>query len=437
MEWQLALLLIFGGLMVLMVTGMPVAFAFAIVNVVGVMIWWGGAKGIEQLVLSMVSSVNSFALLSVPLYILMGEALFQSGIAFHLLDAVDKWLGRLPGRLSLVAIGGGAILGTMSGTSLATIALLGTVLGPEMEKRGYKKPMIIGPIMASGGLSLMIPPSIFAVVFGAIAQISIGKILIAIIIPGLLMAAIYATYIILRCHIQPRIAPTYAMAHVPLSEKVLHTVRYLLPLVVIIFLVTGIIFFGVATPSEAAAAGTLGAFLLAAAYRRLNWKIIKDSFSGALRVTFMVFIIIAGATGFSQIVSSSGAGRGLTETMINIPLGPIFVIIAMQLVVFILGCFIDAFSIMMITLPIFMPIVGALALNPVWFAVFMMINLDCASITPPFGLGLFVMKGVAPPDTTMEDVYRGALPFVALELTAMALVIAFPMIALWLPGLMK
>ncbi len=436
MEWQLALLLILGTLLILFATGMPIAFAFVIVNMVGVLIWWGGEAGLRQLVLSMVSSVNNFVLLPVPLFIIMGELMFHSGIAFRMLNALDKWLGQLLGRLALLTVAAGAALSTMSGTSLATTAILGTLLVPDMEKRGYKKPMSLGPILGSGGLALMIPPSTLAVILGAIGQISIGKILIAIIIPGLLMAVIYAAYIIIRCRLQPSLAPAYEVPPIPLSEKVVDTVRYVLPLGLIVFLVVGVIFLGIATPSEGAATGALGTLLLAAAYRKLNWEVVKKSFFGTLRVTIMLFVIIAGAKAFSQVLSYSGASRGLIEFVMNVTLSPISILIAMMVVVLILGTFMDLLSIMLITLPIFMPIVHALDFNPVWFAVLMLLNMEMGTTSPPFGLNLFVMKGVAPPDTTMGDIYKAALPFLGCDAIALALIIVFPMIALWLPGVM-
>ncbi|MBW8036677.1 MAG: TRAP transporter large permease subunit, partial [Planctomycetes bacterium] len=209
MEWYLILLLLFGGLIILMMSGMPVAFCFMLVNIIGVFLLWGGGVGLEQLILSLGDSIAIFTLVPVPLFILMGEVMFQSGIAINMIDALNKWLGRIPGRLSLLAVGAGTVFSTMSGASMASVAVLGSTLVPEMEKRGYKKAMSLGPILGSGGLAIMIPPSVLAVLVGAIGRIPIGKILIAIILPGLLMAALYATYIILRCRLQPSLAPSY------------------------------------------------------------------------------------------------------------------------------------------------------------------------------------------------------------------------------------
>ena len=436
MEWQFVLLIIFGSLVFLMLTGMPVAFCFMLINVVGMYVYFGGMDGLEHLITSMYSTLNTFILLPAPLFILMGEVMFHSGIAPILIETLDKLMGRLPGRLGLLAVASGTMFSTLTGTSLASTAMLGSALAPIMEEKGYKKPMSLGPILGSGGLAMMIPPSALAVLCGAIAEISIGKILIGIIIPGLLMAAIYTAYIISRCWLQPSIAPAYKVAPIPLSEKLVAAVKYILPLGLVIFLVVGVIFIGVATPSEAAATGSVGTFILALLYRRLNWVVIKKSIIGTLSVTGMLFLIIAGATAFSQILAYSGASAGITELASGLPITPIFIIMAMQVLLLFLGGFMEVVSIMMVTLPIFVPVVLSLGFNPVWFAVVFLLNIEMATTSPPFGLALFVMKGVAPSDTTMGDIYRAALPFLGCDLIAMVLLFVFPELTLWLPGLM-
>ncbi len=418
-----------------MASGLPIAFVFMLINIIGVLVFWGGGIGLKQLILSIFDSVTTFTLMPLPLFVLMGEVAFHSGIAPHMMDALDKWLGRLSGRLGLLAVGGGTLMSTLTGASLASVAVLGSVLVPEMEKRGYKKSMSLGPILGSGGLAIMIPPSGLAVLLGALGEISIGKMLIGIIVPGLLMAGLYATYIIVRCRFQPSIAPAYDVTHVPITEKIMFAVRYILPLGFVIFMVIGVIMLGIATPSEAAATGALSCFILAAFYRGLNWEMVKKSVNGTIKITIMMFMIIAGSKAFSQILAFSGASSGLVDLAVGLPLAPIFILIAMQVVIMIMGMFMDILSIMMITVPLYMPIVYLLGFNPVWFGVIVLLNIEMATTSPPFGLTLFVMKGVAPPGTTMGDVYRAALPFLGLDLIAMVLIIAFPVIVLWLPGL--
>ncbi len=389
------------------------------------------------LVALMADSIIRFTLISLALFVLMGEVLFQSGMAILMIDTLDKWLGRMPGRLGLMAVGSGTLVATLTGSSLSSAAMLGATLVPEMEKRGYKKPMSLGPILGSGGLAIMIPPSGLAIFAAAIGEISIGKILIAIVIPGLLMAVFYATYIIGRCWLQPHLAPPYEVPPTPVSEKLIATAKYILPVGFIIFMVVGVIFMGIATPSEAAATGAAATFLLAAAYGRLSWKVVKKSFSGALRILVMIFMIIVAAKGFSQILGFSGATRGLIDLALGLPVVPIVIIIMMMVLVLFMGMFMGASAIIMITLPMFMPIVLSLGFDPVWFGVIFLLNIEMATTSPPFGGILFVMKGVAPPDTTMGDIFRAALPFLYCDLIAMALIIAFPAIALWLPALMR
>lgn len=437
MEWWLILLIIFSALVILFILGVPVAFAFLFVNVIAVYVFWGGGAGLSQMILSIYESVTIFALLPVPLFVLMGEVMFRSGIAPRMMDVLDKWLGRLPGRLSLLAVGGGTLFAALSGSAMAGAAMLGSVLVPEMEKRGYKKPMSLGPILGSGGLAIMIPPSALGVLLAALGRFSVGRFLIAIIIPGLIMAVLYGTYVIGRCWLQPQLAPSYPVPPTSLLEKIRATLQYVLPLSSIVFLVVGLIFLGIATPTEAAALGALGCLALALIYRGLNWEILKISITGTLQVTIMMLMILTGSTAFAQILAYTGASQGLVEFALSIPLPPICVLIAMQIVLLIMGTFMEPLTIMMVTLPIFMPIVEKLAFNPLWFGAIMLLNMEMATTSPPFGLVLFVMKGVAPPGTTMGDIYKAGLPFLGCDAVAMALMMAFPGLVLWLPGLMQ
>jgi tripartite ATP-independent transporter DctM subunit len=433
MEWQIWLLLIFGILLILMATGMPIALCFFVINVIGMYSLFGGVMGLQNLINSLYSSLNSFMLLPIPLFILMGEVMFQSKIAPTLIHVLGKWMGRLPGRLALLAVASGTLFSTLTGTSIASVAMLGSTLVPEMEAQGYKKPMTLGPIMGSGGLAMLIPPSALAVLCGAIGEISISRILIGIIVPGLVVAAIMALYIIGRCFLQPELAPTYDVEEVPLREKVMDTIIYVLPQGFVIFAVIGLMFIGIASPSEAAASGAIGTVILAACYRRLNWEVIKKTTVGSLSVTGMILIIIGGAQAFSQILAFTGASAGLAEFATTMPVSPIVVIIMMQVIILFLGCLMDVVSIMMITLPIFIPVVRQLGFSDVWFAVMYLVNIEIAGISPPFGLSLFVMKGVAPKGTTMGDVYLAALPFIGCSLATMLLILLFPDLALWLP----
>jgi tripartite ATP-independent transporter DctM subunit len=436
LEWQLALLFIFGGLIVLLLTGLPVAIAFMVINVIGLYFFWGGAGSFGQLILSMKESVASFVLLPFPLFILLGEILFQSGMAGRAINVIDMWLGRVPGRLSLLAVGSGTVVGTISGSGVASAALLASTLVPEMEKRGYKTPMSVGPVLGSGGLAMIIPPSGDIVLIASLAVVSVGKLLMAGVMPGILMAINYAIYIIGRCYFQPDLAPPYKTPPIPLLKKIIATVVNSVPVTVIIFLVTGVIFLGIATPSEAAAMGALGAFVLAACYRSLNWRIIKASILGAGRITVMLLAILLGAMAFSQILAYTGALRALVELAASLPVPPVVILIGMMVLILILGCFMDEVAIMLMMIPIYMPIVHALGFNPLWFLILYLINAEMGLTTPPFGLILFVVKGVLPPDRKMTDLYKAAAPFLVCDAISMTLIIAFPQIALWLPSIM-
>jgi tripartite ATP-independent transporter DctM subunit len=339
--------------------------------------------------------------------------------------------------LSLLAVGGGTIFATLTGSAMAGAAMLGSVLVPEMEARGYKKSMTIGPILGSGGLAIMIPPSALGVLLAGLALFSVGQFLVAIIIPGLLMSVLYAGYILVRCTVQPHLAPSYEMKHFSLSEKVVATIRYILPLGSILFLVVGLIFLGIATPTEAAALGALGCFVLAFFYRGLNWDLTKRSFSSTLDVTIMMFMILTGSMAFSQLLAFTGATQGLIKLAVGLPLPPILIIVSMQIVLLLLGTFMEPLTIMMVTIPIFMPIVKQLGFDPIWFGTIMLLNMEMATTSPPFGLVLFVMKGVAPPDTRMKDIYLSAIPFLICDFVVMVMIMAFPGVVLWLPSLMN
>jgi tripartite ATP-independent transporter DctM subunit len=436
LEWPFVLLFILGGLLVVMATGLPVAFCFMLINIVGAVILWGGATGLQQLSLNMWESVCTFSLLPIPMFVLMGELMFLSGMGYRMLDAVNKWFGRLPGRLALLAVVTATIFSVMSGSTTGTTAMLGTLLVPEMERRGYKKPISIGSVMGSGGLAMLIPPSALAILLASLAGISIAKLLIAGIVPGLIIACFYGSYIVGRCYLQPSMAPSYQVIPSSLREKMVATVKYALPVGFIIFLVLGLIFLGVATPSEAAALGALGTVLIAFMYGGLTREVFKKSLTATMEITVMILIIITGSKAFSQILAFTGATQSLLHFMLSLPLSPILLIIATQLILLFLGCFMSAVPMMMITLPIFMPLVNALGFDPIWFGLLFLINIEMGQTTPPFGLLLFVMKGVAPQGTTMGDIYKAGIPFLLCDLMVMGLVLAYPIIALWLPDLM-
>ncbi len=437
MEWYYVLLLIFLCLIFLMLTGMPVFMAFMTVNVVGVYLFWGGESGLGQLILTMKNSVKSFVLLPFPLFILLGEVLFRSGMAGRAIDVVDTWLGKVPGRLGLLGVGAGVVSSTLSGSGVASTAMLAATLTPDMEKRGYKKPMSLGPILGAGGIAMIIPPSADIVLLASLASLSVGQLLMAGVLPGVMMGILYAGYIILRCYFQPSIAPSYSVPHIPLGKKIRLTLINVVPIAIIIFLVIGVILVGIATPSEAAALGAIGAFVLAACYKSLTWDVVKVSITNATKITIMLLSILLGAMAFSQILAYTGCVKGLIEFTTVLPLPPMAILVGMLITVLFLGCFMDEIALMMMILPIYMPIVKTLGFDPIWFAILLLINFEMALTTPPFGMILFVMKGSAPSDTKMTDIYKAAIPFLICDAVAIALIMMYPKIALWLPQIMN
>ena len=437
MEWYLALAIILGSVVIIMFLGMPVAFSFMLVNFVGVFLFWGGVTGFDRLIASMARSISIFTLIPIPLFVLLGLIMFYSGMVSSMIEALDRWIGRIPGRLSLLSIGGGTILGALCGDSMASVALTGTLLYPEMERKNYQKSFSLGSVLCTGRLALLIPPSTLAVVLGGLARISIGGILIAIIVPGLILAAAYFLYVIIVCKLRPVLAPPYDVASVSLSEKIIPVLRDVVPLGIIVFLVTGVIFLGIATPSEAAATGAFGAIILAAIYRKLNWKMMKNVLISTLEITIMIFMIIASAVAFSTNLAITGASRGMVEYVISLGLSPLWITTIMVLIILILGMFMECVAMMLITIPLFMPIVTAAGIDPIWWAVVILLAISIGPITPPFGLDMFVLKGVVPPDIKMGDIYRAAIPFMIITLVVLVFLIAFPVLSTWLPSLMR
>jgi tripartite ATP-independent transporter DctM subunit len=435
MEWWLILILIFGGFLLLLAAGVPVAFSFLFLDAIAICILWSPTSGLRQLVLSVNASVSSFSFLPIPMFVLMGDIMYQSGVAPKMIDTMDKWLGRTPGRLALLTVGAGTLFATLSGSSMASTAMLGTTLIPDMKKKGYKYPMILGPVMGSGSLAMMIPPSGLGVLTAALGGFSVGDLLLGITIPGFMLGAIFSTYIIIRCWIQPSLAMAYEVKKVPISVKLVMGLKYIIPVGFIIFLVIGIMVLGIGTPNEAAVFGVLGSFIVAFFYGNLSSKIIRSCFLSTLRITGMIFMIITGSKAFSQILAYTQATSEIPKLVTLMQLHPLPLLILVIIVLIILGCFLDQTSILMITFPIFIPLAQVAHFNLVWFGVIVMITLEIATLSPPFGLGLFVMKSIAPPDVTMQDVYLSVLPFIFFDLLAIAMIIVFPGIALWLPSI--
>lgn len=434
MEWYFVLLSIFSILLAVMLTGLPIAFSFILISSV-IMFNMQGAFGVRQLVLGMYDQVAQFSLTPIPFFMIMGEVFYQSGLVSRTLDSLAKFVKKIPGRLSIITLLGGGIFAALSGSVVANTAMFGSLMLPEMLKRGYSKKLITGSIMASGALAMVIPPSALAVLLGSIAGISVGKILIGAILPGVLLLVVYLGYVMISCTLKPEMAPAYDVEDSTLKEMLIGALKDIVPLFFIFFIVVGIIFTGIGTPTEAAALGALGSYILTIFYKKFSWKLVYNTMVDSLKVTAMVLIIIAGSAGFSQILAMTGASREAVVAIMGMSASPFVIVSVMLLIIVALGFFMEQTAIMMITLPIMMPVIINLGIDQIWFAVLYLICLQIGQLTPPVGLALFTMKGVSPPEVTMRDVWDGAIPFVILDIAALAVMAIIPPIITWLPSL--
>jgi tripartite ATP-independent transporter DctM subunit len=450
MDWVSALLLMLGMICAFMALGLPVAFAFLLANIAGAILFMAASGGIDAALVSLVrgsmASIGNFNLAPIPLFLLMGEILLQTGVAFRAVDAIDRLISRVPGRLSVVAVTGGTVFSALSGSTIATTAMLGQALLPDMLKRGYHPSMAMGPIMAIGGVDMLIPPSALTVLLATLAsgvskvKISVADLLIAGILPGLLMAGAFLAYIVLRCRMDPALAPAYEVRRIALRERWLPFFKYVVPLFLIFIVVMGSMFAGIASPTDAAALGGLATVLLALAYRALRPATLLACLKSTAVVTTMIFFIIAASTTFAQILAFSGATDGALAALAKLGLGKYAAIFAMIGVLLVLGCFMDQVSMMLLTLPFFMPLanelLGPSTFDHVWFGVILLIALQIGLLTPPFGLLLFVMKGVAPPSITLPQVWAAATPFTLIVMAVLLAIVFLPWLATALVRLM-
>ncbi|ARP97677.1 TRAP transporter large permease [Pseudorhodoplanes sinuspersici] len=438
MNWIEATIILFGGLCFIMALGLPVAIAFLAINLVGAWIFLGGESGLIQFNRNAVQSVTSFALTPIPFFVLMGEVLFQSGVAMKAIDAFALLIRRVPGRLSVIAIVAGTVFSAISGSTIATTALLGSLMLPTMLARGYHPKMAMGPIMGIGGVDMLIPPSALTVLLGSLAGISISGLLIGGIVPGLMLSGLFIGYIILRALMNPELAPAETLEATPSAwERWGPFLIYVLPLLSIFGLVVGAMSAGWATPTEAAALGATGTIIAAIAYRGLTIDNLMKSLLGTVAISGTILFIIVGATTFSQVLSFSGVVNGIIGLITGQGLSTMTVLIGMILILLFLGCFVDQVSMMLITLPFFMPLVIKLGIDPIWFGIIFLICMQLGLLTPPFGLLLYTMKGVAPKTITMNQVYMAATPYVLFGLFVLAAIIMFPQLATWLPSLLN
>jgi tripartite ATP-independent transporter DctM subunit len=436
MSWQLASLLLLGGSTVLLFMGLPVAFSFIAINIVGAILFLGGDAGLSQMLRNSAAAVINFSLTPIPLFVLMGEILFHTGLALKVIDGIERLVRQVPGRLAVVAVVAGTVFSAISGSTIATTAMLGSLMLPVMLARGYNPVMATGPIMAIGAVDMLIPPSALTVLLGSLSGISISKLLIGGVVPGLMLSVAFVGYIVVRAKANPALAPATVIEPRTGWARYELLVLYVLPLVSIFVVVIGAMSGGIATPTESAALGALATMALAIAYRALSFEALLKSLRGTVGISAMILFIILGATTFSQILSFSGATEGIVSTVLGGGLTPFAILAAMMLLLIFLGIFVDQVSMMLITLPVFMPIVQRLDIDLIWFGVLYLICMQLGLLLPPHGLLLMTMKGVAPKEVTMAHIFRAVVPYVAMSLVLLVIIIAFPAIATWLPNLL-
>ncbi len=436
MDWTFALALMLGPLCLLLLLGLPVAFAFFVVNVLGAVVFLGGDAGLAQMVRNSATAVANYSLAPIPLFVLMGEILLHSGVAFRAINAIEKLIVRVPGRLPVVSVVGGTVFAALSGSSLANTAMLGSALLPDMLKRGYEPKIAMGPIMATGGIAMLIPPSALAVLLGSLAGMPISKLLIAGIVPALMLAVLFIGYIVAACVIDPSRAPREDAVDLKGWARFRPFVVDVVPLSLVFVAVIGSLVAGIATPTESAALGCVASVVAALGYRALNWRNLVKALRETARISVMILFIIVASVTFAQILAFSGATSGLVDVVRQAGLPPFGLVAAMVLVLLFLGCFVDQVSMLMITIPLFIPMAQSAGIDMLWLGVLYLLTMEISFLTPPFGLLLFVMKGVAPAGITLADVYRAALPFLALELVVLALLLFFPALGTWLPGVL-
>lgn len=420
----------------LLLIGLPLAFAAGAIGVVfGFFLY--GPPGLILVVTRVFTLLGNNVLISVPLFVFMACLLERSGIAEDIFKVVSAWAGKVPGGLAVAVIITSTLMAAMVGVLGAEVVTIGIVALPAMLARGYSKQLALGCICAGGGLATLIPPSVVFIMYGLTAGVSIGQLYMAGIVPGLMLAAMYITYIIVVCKFKPELAPASATSEsdLPLGDKIRLLGKLALPAFVV-FMVLGSLYLGWATPTEAGGVGVAGAAIAAAIRRRLTWGAVRHAITETTKTTTMLYWLFFGSSALIGVYTLAGGTTMIQDVLTALPLGPLGVIMLMQLVWIVLGCFIDWIGILLLTAPIFVPVAVKLGFDPVWLGVLFCMNMQISYISPPFGPAAFYLKGVAPAGITLSDIFSSIWPYLGLQIVALGLLIAFPQIALWLPSTM-
>ena len=425
----------FAVVVLLLMAGFPVAFTLGAIAM-GFGGYFLGWQEFELLPMRVWGVMTNFSLLAVPLFVFMGVILERSGLAEELLETVERLLGRLRGGMAVAIVLVGAVLAATTGVVGATVVAMGVIALPVMLKSGYDKGLATGIIASSGTLGQIIPPSIILILLGDVMGVATGELFAAAVVPGLLLVLVFMAYVMVIAWLRPALVPA---AGVPedFPELLGKVIKNLLPLLLLVFAVLGSIFFGIASPTESAAVGALGTMVLAAMHGRMSFANLQDSSRQTARLTSMVFMVLIGATAFGLVFRSMGGDIVVEEAMTALPGGEWSFLAASMLLIFVLGFFLDFLEICFIVVPILAPIAELMGINMLWFAILIAMNLQTSFLTPPFGFSLFYLKSVAPPSVRIQDIYRGVIPFIALQLLVLGLIMAFPQIVEWLPGLMR
>lgn len=420
-------------MLVMLVAGTPIVFAIGGTAVLFGLLFWGPAS-FYVILLKASDTMNSSVLLAVPLFVFMAFALERSGAAERLYSATRVWMSGLSGGLAAATIIGCTIVAAMSGISTTGVLMMGIIGFPMMLRYGYDPKLAMGSIMAGGALGSLIPPSITFILWGLLADVSIGKLFMGGVVPGLLLAIGFVAYVLIRAAINPNLGPPLPVEERPsLAEKIRALRGIILPLLLVSG-VLGVMFLGIATPTEASAIGAVGALITAAVHGQLNWSYLRETSERTLLVVAMVMWIIFSANIFSSIYQGLGAAQLIHDLMTGWEINRWYVLIFMQIIWILLGCFMDSGSILLITGPIFIPVAVALGFDPLWLGVLFVVNSELGYLTPPFGVNLMVMRGIAPPKIRTSEIYRAVPPFLCIQLAVLVLCMIFPELATWLPN---
>lgn len=421
-------------LLVLIFLRTPIFVALGVAGVAG-LLGLGGFSAVELVPLALVSQLQEYALVAAPLYILLGEALAVSGLGRDLFAAAHRWFNRVPGGLGASAIGSSTLFGAMSGVSISSVAVIGRMAVPEMLDRGYRPAFASGTVAASGALAMLIPPSLMFILYSSITGESVAALFAGGLIPGLLLAVMMIVYVTVRAKLAPANAPrddeTFSWAQRGAA------VAKISPALLLIALVLGSIYTGFATPTEAAAVGALAAFgVTGVIYHKLGWANLRHIFVSTAQVTAAVLAIVGSAFVFTQMLVLARVPDEVAAFVVGLDMSPYVIMVALMLILIVLGCVVDAASLLLVVTPILVPAIEELGFDPLWFGVLLVVNLEIAVITPPVGLNLYTMKSVVP-QLDLGDIFRGVAPYVAIEGALLGLLIAFPEIATFLPGLLE